>query len=294
MSYWTDKWENHTSRDSLKKSKEKKTLLILFLCLIIGILICLALLATKYRWFEKSKGLFFSEDSFKRVDAPGFPVIQYTNDEPSKSTVSSFPDAIPDYEGWDTVVLNNNKPNFTEYDINNTSGEYYSDLDSFGRCGTAIAMIDYTMMPTEPRGEIGDVRPSGWKQEKYPGIVNSEPPYLYNRCHLIAFMFTGQNANEKNLITGTRYFNTELMLPYENEVAQYLYDNDRPDSDGNYRHILYRVTPYFKGDELVARGVEIEAYSDEDEGKGISIHTFVYNVQPGIEIDYQTGENWKE
>ena len=146
-------------------------------------------------------------------------------------------------------------------------------------------------MPTEERGDIGDIRPSGWNQEKYPGIVNSEPPYLYNRCHLIAFMFTGQNANPENLITGTRYFNSELMLPYENQVAQYLYDEDTPDRNGEYKHVLYRVTPYFKDAELVARGVEMEAYSVEDSGKSLSFHVFIYNVQPGIEINYLTGES---
>ena len=138
-------------------------------------------------------------------------------------------------------------------------------------------------MPTEPRGSIGDVRPTGWVQEKYPGIVDSEPPYLYNRCHLIAYAMTGQNANDRNLITGTRYMNATTMLPYEEQVLRYLDNSDN--------HVLYRVSPLFKDSELVARGVEIEAYSVEDEGEGICFHVFVYNIQPGIEIDYLTGNS---
>lgn len=139
------------------------------------------------------------------------------------------------------------------------------------------------MMPVESRGAIGDIRPSGWVQEKYPGIVDSEPPYLYNRCHLIAYAMTGQNANKLNLITGTRYMNATTMLPYEEQVLQYL--------DNSENHVLYRVSPLFKDSELVARGVEIEAYSVEDNGNGICFHVFVYNIQPGIEIDYSTGKS---
>jgi DNA-entry nuclease len=139
-------------------------------------------------------------------------------------------------------------------------------------------------MPTEERGEIGMIRPTGWKQNKYPGIVDSDPPYLYHRCHLIAFALTGQNANEKNLITGTQYMNTEGMLPWELKVMRYL--------DGSDNHVLYRVTPFFEGYDLLSRGVEMEAYSVEDNGRDVCFHVFVYNVQPGIAIDYRTGENW--
>ena len=136
-------------------------------------------------------------------------------------------------------------------------------------------MLDRSMMPTEARGEIGQIKPSGWQQAKYEGYVDSNPPYLYNRCHLIAYALTGQNANELNLITGTRYFNVTAM--------KYLDNSDN--------HVLYRVTPYFKGNELVARGVEMEAYSVEDQGTGVCYHVFVYNYQPGIEIDYKNGES---
>lgn len=292
MSYWTDRWDNHKTENDLKKHKEKRILLILLLTVFIVVLGILAYLATKNRWFEKGAGSrTVQPDSSGSEVAPDFPFAVFSEDEESLSTVECFPRDIPDYLGFDTVIISDNKPNFTKYDIEHIEGEHYSKLDSLGRCGSAYAMIDYSMMPTEERGDIGDIKPSGWNQEKYPGVVNSEPPYLYNRCHLIAFMLTGQNANEKNLITGTRYFNAELMLPYETEVAQYLYDNDKADLNGNYKRVLYRVTPYFKENELVARGVELEAYSVEDEGKSLSIHVFIYNVQPGVDIDYLTGES---
>lgn len=203
--------------------------------------------------------------------------------EYSEGTVLLAPETIPEYRGEISTVLGNDSPNFTEYEVRNTTGEHYSDLDRLGRCGSAYAMIDESLMPTEERGSIGQVKPSGWNQEKYPGYVNSDPPYLYNRCHLIAYSLTGENANERNLITGTRYFNTEGMLPYEMQVLDYLNDT------GN--RVLYRVTPYFKDKELVARGVELEAYSVEDRGRGISFHVFIYNVQPGIDINYADGSS---
>ena len=177
-------------------------------------------------------------------------------------------------------------PGFSENDYELIRGEYYSELDYLGRCGVVYANIDSSMRPTEERGSIGMIKPSGWNQAKYEGYVDSKPPYLYNRCHLIAYALTGQNANELNLITGTRYFNVTSMLPFEERVMRYL--------DSSDNHVLYRVTPYFKDEELVARGVEIEAYSIEDNGRGISFHVFVYNYQPGIEINYLTGESWIE
>ena len=201
----------------------------------------------------------------------------------SQSIVDTSPKSIPDYSGDSVITLNNDVPCFTEYDLENIWGENYSELDRLGRCGTAIAMLDRTMMPTESRGPIGNIHPTGWEQKKYPGIVDSEPPYLYNRSHLIAYAMTGQNENELNLITGTRYMNATTMLPYEEQVLHYL--------DNSSNHVLYRVSPYFKGSELLARGVEIEAYSIEDSGEGICFHVFVYNIQPGIDIDYSTGES---
>lgn len=204
----------------------------------------------------------------------------------SKSIVDSDPSVIPDYNGDPYVNLNDGIPNFTKYDLENIKGESYSELDKLGRCGTAVAMIDKSMMPTEKRGSIRRIKPSGWVQKKYPGIVSSNPPYLYNRCHLIAHGLTGQNDNERNLITGTRYFNAELMLPFEIQVMDYIKKSEN--------HTLYRVSPYFANDELLARGVEIETYSVEDNGKEVCFHVFVYNIQPGIKLNYKTGESEAE
>lgn len=191
--------------------------------------------------------------------------------------------SIPEYTGEPYAEINGNIPFFTDEDMGTSSFEIYSDLDSLGRCGVAYANVGRDLMPTEERGEIGSIKPSGWVQAKYEGIVDSKPPYLYNRCHLIAYCLTAENANEKNLITGTRYMNVEGMLPFEEKVARYL--------DSNDNHVLYRVTPIFDGDNLVANGVLIEAYSVEDNGAGICFCVYVYNVQPGIDIDYRSGES---
>ena len=213
-----------------------------------------------------------------------FPQSAYEeNDQGSQSIVESEPESIPDYSGDDYIILNDSIPGFNTWDMENISGEHFSELDSKGRCGVAYAMLDRTMMPTGKRGEIGHIKPSGWVQKKYEGIINSEPPYLYNRSHLIAYALTGQDANEKNLITGTRYMNAVTMLPWEEKVMKYL--------DTSEHHVLYRVTPYFKEEELLARGVEMEAYSVEDEGKALCYHVFIYNIQPGIELDYATGNS---
>ena len=188
---------------------------------------------------------------------------------------------VPEYAGEPFCVINHNEPFFTEEDKKRETFEEFSEPDSLGRCGTAFANISRELMPTEERGTIGSIRPTGWEQEKYEGIVDSEPPYLYNRCHLIAYCLTGENANEKNLITGTRYMNVKGMLPFEEQVARYLDNNDN--------HVLYRVTPVFEGNNLLASGVLMEAYSIEDSGTGICFCVYCYNVQPGIEIDYRTG-----
>ncbi len=204
-----------------------------------------------------------------------------TFDHGSQSLVSAHPERIPEYSGEDYIILNKGKPEFNGWDLKNVYGERYTELDSIGRCGPAIARLHKNMMPEEERGNIGRIKPSGWDQEKYAGIVDSTPPYLYNRCHLIAFAMTGQNANYQNLITGTTYMNKKTMLPYEEMVLRYLDNTDN--------HVLYRVTPYFKDRELLARGVEMEAYSVEDKGEGICFHVFIYNVQPGIVLNYKTG-----
>ncbi len=206
--------------------------------------------------------------------------IEKTNIEKETVTYSNL-DEIPEYTDEIYVIINNNIPYFDESEYTTSPFERYSDLDEKGRCGVAYANICTEIMPTGEREDISDVKPTGWKQEKYDG------EYLYNRCHLIGYQLAGENANERNLITGTRYFNVEGMLPFENEVAEYIDNNPS-------NHVLYRVTPIFEGDNLLAEGVQIEAYSVEDEGKGICFNVFVYNVQPGIHIDYTTGENWKE
>ncbi len=190
---------------------------------------------------------------------------------------------IPDYSGSPYVVINNNVPFFTDSEMTTTSYESYSSLDSLGRCGVAMACIGQDIMPTETRGNIGSVKPTGWHTVKYD-IVSGK--YLYNRCHLIAYELAGENANEKNLITGTRYFNVDGMLPFENQVADYVKETDN--------HVLYRVTPMFEGNNLVADGVLMEAMSMEDRGDDILFNVFCYNVQPGITIDYATGDSWED
>lgn len=211
------------------------------------------------------------------------PVLPSGDTQGSKSIVESAPESIPDHSDKDYIILNGGVPSFNEWDIENITGEHYSEPDRLGRCGCAYALLDESMMPHKKREDIGHIKPTGWRQRKYEGIVDADPPFLYNRSHLIARALTGQDANEKNLITGTRYMNASTMLPWEEMVMRYIEDNDV--------HVLYRVTPYFKGDELLARGVEMEAYSIEDKG-GLSYHVFVYNIQPGITLDYATGKNW--
>lgn len=188
---------------------------------------------------------------------------------------------VPEFSGQPYVVLNDNCPAFQDTDYVTEPFEFYSELDSLGRCGQAFANVCKELMPTEERGAIGQVKPTGWHTVKYDII---DDIYLYNRCHLIGFQLAGENANEKNLITGTRYMNVDGMLPFEDQVADYVKTN------GN--HVLYRVTPVFQGNNLVASGVRMEASSVEDKGAGLSFHVYVYNNQPGIGIDYATGDSW--
>lgn len=187
--------------------------------------------------------------------------------------------AVEEYSSSPYAVINDNEPNFdlSEY---SSSFETYSELDRYGRCGVAFANISKDLMPTQERGAIGSIKPTGWHTVKYDCV---DGKYLYNRCHLIGYQLTAENANERNLITGTRYLNVDGMLQFENRVAEYI------NSSGN--HVLYRVTPDFRNTELVARGVQIEAESLEDNGEGIKFNVYCYNVQPNIEIDYQTGES---
>lgn len=190
--------------------------------------------------------------------------------------------SIPEYSLSPYVILNNNNPEFTEEKLNTRDFEEYSELDSLGRCGTAFANLSIETMPTanEERQSISSITPSGWVNKKYE-IVDGG--YLYNRCHLIGYQLSAENANEKNLITGTRYMNTEGMLPFENKVAEYIKETRN--------HVLYRVTPIYIGNNLVASGVQMEAKSVEDDGKGICFNVYCYNVQPGIEINYKTGDS---
>ncbi len=207
----------------------------------------------------------------------------WTDEAVMVQTASFSIEDIPEYDGEPYVVINENLPDFPAEDMTQESFEYYSALDALGRCGTAYANIGQDLMPTEGRGNIGQVKPTGWQAVKYDIV---EGKYLYNRCHLIGYQLTAENANRENLITGTRYMNVEGMLPFENETADYIRETGS--------HVLYRVTPIFEGDDLVAKGVEMEAYSVEDAGEGVCFHVFVYNVQPGIGIDYATGGSWQE
>lgn len=188
--------------------------------------------------------------------------------------------AVPAYDGKAYVAVNDNVPFFTEEELSSASYETYGELDPLGRCTVCVASVGQDLMPAEERGNIGAVKPTGWHTVKYDFV---DGKYLYNRCHLIGYQLTGENANEKNLITGTRYLNIEGMLPFENMVADYIKETNH--------HVAYRVTPIFEGNNLVCSGVQIEAYSVEDNGEGICFNVYCYNVQPGITIDYATGNS---
>lgn len=219
------------------------------------------------------------------VLAMGFIYNEYIDSTDSSfktQEVSSLSD-IDDYSGSDFVNVNNNVPFFTDEDKKRGSFEEYGDLDSLGRCTEAFAIVSKETMPTEKRGSIGMIKPTGWHTVKYDSVNGK---YLYNRCHLIGYQLTGENANPNNLITCTRQMNSDVMLMFENRVANYI-----KDSEGR---VLYRVTPYFEGDNLLSNGVLMEAYSLDDNGKGLMFNVFVYNVQDGISIDYATGESRKE
>ena len=206
-------------------------------------------------------------------------ILEELEEEDISASADSV-EEIPEFSGEPYVPVNGNVPLFVEEEYTTESYEYYSELDELGRCGVTMACIGIDIMPTEDRGSIGSVKPSGWQSVKYD-IVDGK--YLYNRCHLIGFQLAGENANKQNLITGTRYLNIEGMLPFENLVADYVKETEN--------HVLFRVTPVFEGDNLVATGVLMEGYSVEDEGEGICFCVFAYNAQPGIVIDYATGDS---
>lgn len=209
------------------------------------------------------------------------PEIEAGTSAPGDDAVYQFRlDDVPEWSGEPVAVLNGNVPVFSEEELKSDSFVSYSELDELGRCGTAFACLDNSMRPEEERGDISEIRPSGWHNASYDFI---DGKWLYNRCHLISFSLTGENDNEQNLITGTRYMNLEGMLPYEYDVTGYIAYTKN--------HVLYRSTPVFSGSEPVPRGVHLEAYSIEDHGEGISFNIFCYNVQPGVEIDYSTGQS---
>ena len=187
---------------------------------------------------------------------------------------------VPPFAGHAFVVLNNNQPAFTPEDMKTDAYEFYSELDVLGRCGYTVACVGQELMPTEDRESISHVKPTGWNQAQYEVVDGGN---LYNRCHLIAFRLTGENDNAKNLITGTRYMNMEGMAPFEDMVADYIKETNN--------HVMYRVTPIYDGDNLLATGVQMEAISVEDNGEGICFNVFVYNCQPGITINYADGSS---
>ena len=214
--------------------------------------------------------------------APGPSGSQSGSTSTASETAASLDD-IPAFSGEPYVVIDDNQPSFTASELTTSSFESYAPLDSLGRCGVAYACISTDLMPAdgEKRGSISDVKPSGWVTAKYDFV---DGKYLYNRCHLIGWQLTAENANRSNLITGTRYMNVDGMLPFENMVADYIKETGS--------HVMYRVTPIFDGDDLVAQGVQMEAYSVEDDGDGICFNVFCYNVQPGVTIDYADGTNY--
>lgn len=250
-------------------------------------------MSIKYKKRKIKKGIYIGITLFLLISGiTGKSLInsndKYTINEANDNIITTAAAILTDSVNTTSIIknvpyytVNNNIPSFTTNELTMGEFEYYSELDQLGRCGPAMANICINTMPTEERGEIGQIKPSGWHTIKYPEII--EGNYLYNRCHLIAFCLSGENANNKNLITGTRYMNTEGMLPFEIKVAKYV--------EKTHNHVLYRSTPLFEGNNLIASGVQIEAYSIEDSGKGICFNVICPNIQPGIKIDYLTGNS---
>ncbi|QWT17896.1 DNA/RNA non-specific endonuclease [Collinsella sp. zg1085] len=216
-------------------------------------------------------------------EAPMPAAILRQTTEPIYKLLSQLnPEELPAYDGTPSVALHNNKPSFDISDFKDLDAyELYAPLDELGRVGVACAVVSPAALPTKPRGSIAHIRPTGWHTVRYDDLI--EDHYLYNRCHLLGYQLTGENDNAQNLMTGTRYLNTEGMLPYEQQVARYVHETGG--------RVALRVTPVFVGDELVARGVEMEALSLDDGGAQVQFHVYCYNVQPGIEIDYANGDS---
>lgn len=264
----------------MKKNVLQRYLLQKFLLLWMVIL-CLGFTSCEQKDSSGLAGIFDSVTETQEQDRKSDVSVE-ENQEDSGGAFASL-GKLSEYSGKPYIVLNGNQPGFTEKDKTEKSFEKYSKLDSLGRCGVAYANVGKDLMPTEERGSISKIKPTGWHTAKY---ANVDGRYLYNRCHLIGYQLTAENANRENLITGTRYMNVDGMLAFENMVADYVKETNN--------HVLYRVTPIFEGKDLLARGVQIEAYSVEDDGDGICFNVFVYNVQPGIYIDYADGDSREE
>lgn len=265
----------------MKKIK-KKLKAILFL-IILGAAVLIATGCSDYENILNGNILNTINDVINTANNTASKTANNTANNTNRNATSYDLNNIPAYNGEIYVILNNNIPDFNQEDFTTKSFEKYSELDSLKRCGVAFANLGKETMPKEgeERQSISEVKPSGWKNKKYSSSL-VEGEYIYNRCHLIAYALSAENVNEKNLITGTRYFNTEGMLPFETLVMEYLRENPT-------KHVLYRVTPMYEGNNLVATGVQMEAQSVEDNGKEICFNVFIYNVQPGITIDYKTG-----
>lgn len=248
----------------------RTTMLAVFICLLIS-----GCGSTSVAQYQNIAASASTESTSANADS-----TSSTQEGTSEETEGISLSEVPKFSGNPYVVLEDNQPSFSKKDFSEKSFEHYSSLDELGRCRVDYANVSTDTMPEAERGSIGEVKPTGWHTVKYSCV---DGKYLYNRCHLIAYELTAENANKKNLITGTRYLNVEGMLPFENEVADYVKET------GN--HVLYRVTPIYKGDNLVASGVEMEAESVEDKGKGICFNIYAYNCQPGVTINYKTGSS---
>lgn len=263
----------------MKKRRQSNQKALMFLLLILALLIAAVCLMI---WMQS-----VPDESGTLVDLPvgttqPQPVQPQPTADPGLLTLDDI-DIADFLSDQPFVELNGNEPEFTVSDMTTDPFETYAELDELGRCGVAYANICQELMPTEARGNISQVKPTGWQSVQYDNVDGKS---LYNRCHLIGFQLAGENANKLNLITGTRYLNVTGMLPFENLVADYVKETDN--------HVLYRVTPVYRGDELVAIGVQMEGYSVEDEGDGVCFNVFCYNAQPGIGIDYATGNSWAD
>ena len=247
---------------------------IKLLAILLVVLLCTACGGNTETAVTETTTEFFTEPSTTNE------IIEIVTDTETTTENIVSVNNIPEYSGKAYITLNNNNPEFSDNEITTKAFERYSTLDSHGRCGVAFACLGRETMPTEERGEIGMIKPSGWHLKKYDCV---DGKYLYNRCHLIGFQLSAENANDKNLITGTRYLNIQGMLPFENMVADYI--------EGTNNHVMYRVTPIFEGENLLCKGVKMEGYSVEDKGKGVCFNVFCYNAQPSVKIDYETGES---